>query len=156
MPSPYPKTMAFLVSEGIDPSKITVDDINEMSYTEIVLDADGKRILNPNGTIAAHRREWPRPGMGEEVMRLMLEDIRDFPPVRVVNENGTIINPVDNAVILRRRYDMDPSDAHSKEWVDAENKLTKEEFDQYMTLYRSLPAIDQAPQPNQPVTREKE
>ena len=156
MTSPYPKTMEFLIAEGIDPSIITVDDINEATYTEIVVDPQGKRILRSDGNLAARRREWPRPGMGEEVMRLILEDIKNFPPIRVVDEHGTIINPVDNAVIVRRRYDMDPSEEHSAAWLAAENRLTPAEFEQYMALYRSLPAIDQTPQSNQPDSREKE
>lgn len=156
MTSPYPKTMEFLIAEGIDQSIITVDDINEATYTEIIVDAKGNRMMRDNGTLHARRREWPRPGMGEEVMRLMLEDIRNFPPMKVVDEHGTLVNPVDNVVILRRRYDMDPTEAHSQAWLDAEKRLSEEEFEQYMALYRSLPSIDPTPQSNQPEPWEKE
>lgn len=156
MHSPYPKTMEFLIAEGIDPSIIAVGDINEATYTEIIVDAKGNRMMRDNGTLHVRRREWPRPCMGEEVMRLMLADIRNLTPMQVVSADGTIINRVDNTVILRRRYDMDPTEAHSKAWLNAENGLTEDEFEQYMALYRSLPMIDQTTQTTQPESQEKE
>ncbi len=140
MTSPYPKTMELLRAEGLDSSLITVEGINEGSYLEIVLDENGKKILNPSGSLAAVRRAWPRPGLGEEVMQAMIEDMRgNASNFRVLDEeSGDLLYPIDNVVLLRRRYDMDPTEENARAYLDAENRLSEDEFPAYMALYRKV------------------
>lgn len=136
--TPYPRTVELLKREGIDPSLLTVNGINQNSYLQIVLDADGNKVLNENGNIAAVQRAWPRPGLGEEVMNAMIEDIRAKEPFQVKREDGDQAYPIDRVVLLRRRYDMDPTEENAKAWLDAENLLSPSEFDDYMDLYRKV------------------
>ena len=140
--SPYPLTMALLAESGIDASIITVEGINASSYLEIVLDEKGNRIVNPNGSLAAMRREWGVPGLGEKVMAAMIEDIKNFPAIKVVNADGKVVNRVDHVVMLRRRYDMDRTEENAAAWLKYENTLSDEEFPAYLALYRALPEID--------------
>jgi len=139
MSTPYPRTVELLISEGIDPNLITVEGINEASYLQIVLDADGNKIMNSNGSIAATQRAWPRPGLGERVMQAMIEDMRNTPGnFRVVGPEGVLRYPIDHVVLLRRRYDMDPTEENARALLDAERCLTEAEFPAYQALYRKV------------------
>jgi hypothetical protein len=137
--TPYPKTVELLIAEGIDPNLITIEGINAGSYLQIVLDADGNRIMNPNGSIAAVQQAWPRPGLGGRVMQTMIEDMRDRPGSwRVLGPDGTMQYPIDNVVLLRRRYDMDPTEENARAFLEAENRLSEEEFPAYLALYQKV------------------
>jgi hypothetical protein len=137
--TPYPRTIALLQQEGIDSDVITVEHINEASYMEIVLSPEGHHVVNPDGNIAARRREWGVPGLGERVMEAMRQDIA----ASIVSTLPGVpkITP-DTVVLLRRRRDVDPTPDNEFRFITAEKVLTKSERALYLKKYKALPEID--------------
>lgn len=130
----FPKTRELLQANGIDPLAVLLDSIDRDGYTEILLDNEGVQVAGEDGKIITTSREWPEPGFGLKVMNCMIEELqgRPRPQVKVSTET------VDQTVLLRRRYDLDPSQATAQVWLDAENQLNPTDFDAYMALYRRV------------------
>jgi hypothetical protein len=137
--SPYPRTVALLQDAGIDANAISVEHINEASYMEIVLSPEGERVINSYGNIAARRREWGVPGLGERVMEAMRQDIAAS--IVATLPGSPQITP-DTVVLLRRRCDVDPTPNNRFNLMTAEKALTKAERALYLKKYKALPIID--------------
>lgn len=133
----FPKAVALLESMGIDANLILVDGIHYESYRTIRVGSDGKRLIDPQtGDFLVETHPWSRE-TGEKVLNTILEDIADHNkenPIRVLGEEHSI----DRVVLLRRVWDMDPSEEAARIFVAAENELTPTEFAAYQDLYRKV------------------
>lgn len=73
--SPRPRASTLLAGAGIDPHLVSTEEISGDGYMEFVLDADGKRILNPL-TLGMQKRfaKWPSKKFGARVLKALAED----------------------------------------------------------------------------------
>lgn len=139
MPSQFPKTVEFLETHGIPANLILVDGIYPTEYATFETDdVTGRKIIGTDGLLKTTRKPWPEElggeKFGKQVLDMILEDIGEK-PAPTIRESVSI----DQVVLSRRRYDADPSDdALAKEWIDAENLLTPQQYDAYQALYRKV------------------
>lgn len=73
---PFEALREYVKSQGLDPSRILLNNVSIKTYQAIRTDPDGKRIVI-NGSLVTDERAWPTPEVGKRVMELIAELPRD-------------------------------------------------------------------------------
>jgi hypothetical protein len=129
MTSRHQDVIDLLREHSIDAHQVLIDSVSRRGYELLVVDGDSKRVMNKDGTFSTTEHEWPSPEVGLAVLRMM--------KAQKPNEGEGEQTP-DSVVLLRRKYDLDPTDTSARDWVYAENQLDADQYDQYMSIYNRV------------------